>query len=311
MAPLLPRTLILGLLAGAIGAVALAWPDPATRIAAASRDLARFAIIALAVYQGFRILGALGLGAVKSALLTTLGALGLGMAVEVLEWLLGESISRVDLAMDVAACIAGLAASRVAMSGTARVRILNRAVALSVVCAAIVPFVLTVQSYAQRRANFPSLLDAARGADLRWLRGTPGSVQVGTVDAELAMHPGEPAFVVSLDRGKVPGLVMDEPYADWRGFSVLHVDLMNPGAMPLELVLTLDDRRGIELRDDHFIEVVRLTPRSRQVLRVELGAMRGVKSRRQFNLAEMDSVMLYSPQPVASTQLLVRRIWLE
>lgn len=299
------------LLAAAIGCAALLWPEPSTRLATAARDLARFLILAIAAFQGVRLLLAVGVRAAPAALLALLAVMALGTSVELLEWQAGEAFSRVDVAMDLAASLCGLAANSLRAAGAGRGRFTWLGVALSLVAGAVVPFALVAGSYAQRRASFPVLLDAGHHDDLDWIRPMPHPVRIEHFGALQSGAPAEPAFVVPLDAGPMPGLALDEPYSDWRGYHALVLDLFNPGDTPLDLILNVDDMRGSGEPGDRYDEAVHLPPRSGKVLRTSFDSISKALPHRRFAFEDMDIVMIYRPEPAAGERLLVRRMWLE
>ncbi len=299
-------------LAAGIGALALLAPEPNTLLASAVRDFARFLILALISYTAFRIVAALGFLRMWTALVITVASLSLGIGVELFEMSSGDGFSERDVAMDLAACVSGLAAGQWrSLGGRPEGRMAWFAMTLMLLLVAALPFGSTLQAYIERRANFPVLLDAQRDADLGWVRQMPEPVRIGPVDGALQREPGERAFIVPFDAGVMPGLAIDEPYGDWSGLRTLAIDLINPGDTMLDLILNVDDMRGSGEPGDRYDERVVLPPRSRKVLRTPLENMVRSIPHRRFALDDMDIVMIYRTGPAAGERVMVRRIWLE
>lgn len=294
------------------GAGALLWPEPNTLLAASARDFARFLILALMTYAGIRALVSLGLARVKASLITAGAALSLGVAVELAEMAAGSRFAVRDVAMDLAAGLCGLVASLVRLPGIGvgrRMAWLGLFILL--LLAAVSPFAQTLHAYVERNSAFPVLLDARRNEGLFWVRTMPAPVSIRPVDTRLQKELDELAFVVPLDEGGMPGLAIDEPYGDWRGYSTLALDLINPGDTALDLILNVDDMRGSGAPGDRYDERVLLAPRSRTILRTSLESIVRSIPHRRFALDDMDIVMIYRRGPANGEQLMVRRIWLE
>ncbi len=98
------------------------------------------------------------------------------------------------------------------------------------------PPLWTAAAYAQRWIQRPVLWQWRTPLD-DYFVSHAGS-QVDRVPAAACLSdPAAPvragqALRIALDSGRYPGLSLDEPYPDWRGYRTLLIDLANPGAEP-------------------------------------------------------------------------------
>jgi hypothetical protein len=116
-----------------------------------------------------------------------------------------------------------------------------------------------------------------------------------------------------LARTANPGLQLFEPEPDWRGHSVLKIDLVNPGDRSLRLVVRVHDAMHDQRHEDRFNRAFTLAPGSRRVLEIPIDDIESAPRGRPLDLSRVAAIGLFEgsrPAPVGAVFYLAR-IWLE
>ena len=125
-------------------------------------------------------------------------------------------------------------------------------------------------------------------------------------------RPGEPAALrLEFGSGARAALELTEAMPDWRGHSVLALDLTNPGPQPAHFILRVLDARHDWTHEDRLNLPVRIPARTRMTVRVALTAIESTPVRRRMDLADVANVMLFATAPLSGDVFYVSRIWLE
>lgn len=160
---------------------------------------------------------------------------------------------------------------------------------VSLLVAVAVPFLRVVDTYRQRNRAFPTLVALDGSSWERQFLSTGGADLVRGVGPSATGWAGGPTALLNLRPGTYSGLVLDEPYPDWRGFKRLVLPVFSDDDVPLTLTVRvhdawhnqrLDDRfnqRFVVTRGPHLIVIplddVRRAPRGREM---DLGRIRGI-----------------------------------
>ena len=115
-------------------------------------------------------------------------------------------------------------------------------VAISCVAIFVMPIVRMTRAYVHRNGQFPVLADFHSRIELYWTL----SVGVQSRDRRRRARGG-------VWRPKsFPGVAFHEPVPDWRRYKTLAIDVENPAAEPLKLVVRVHDRRHNRMFNDRF-----------------------------------------------------------
>jgi VanZ family protein len=181
-------------------------------------------------------------------------AVGLGVAVEVLQSLVGREASVGDVWADAVGALAGilLAAAR---ERAGRVALLIAGAALAALAGTAWPAlrlldVVRQRLHAGRLAGFEDALELDRW-DFRECRAT--RVREHATQGRFALR-------LALQPGRFPGAGLDSPPPDWSGHSRLAADVYLDGDSPLDLRVKVEDERHDGRLEDRFQRVVRLAP---------------------------------------------------
>ena len=147
----------------------------------------------------------------------------------------------------------------------------------------VIPTALTAAAYVQRYSRLPQLvqLDSALG---RRFLSAPEAHFVATTDGTLRVQP---------DRGRWPGISLEEVWPDWRAYSTLVIDLSNTGTRAFPIFVRIDDRRPDPHYRERYNQRFELAPRSRRVIRIPLSVIESAPTGSKMDLAHIDRIMLF------------------
>ena len=236
-------------------------------------------------------------------------ALGLGILVEVLQTLGGRPGSAYDVMTDAAGAASGLAlwhllrgrrdgwlAPVVAVAGCAVIAWDPGRVAMA---------------YAYRAGSFPVIAEFADWQDLTFIATNGTSDGIERLPARWATTGDERGLRVACDVRQAPVLHIYEPMADWRGYTVVALDLTNPVDHELRLTVRIFDDSGSFTRDEGSRRSLTVPPLTRATVRVPLAEAADTPARQRVDLARVARVMVIGrkvPEPIC---YYVSRIWLE
>jgi hypothetical protein len=243
----------------------------------------------------------------------------IGIAVEFLEGLQNRPPSAFDVMTDTAGAAAGLALwllwTRPRRNGTTT-RDRDLRWTLVAILLAAVTFVAwrpmqAAAAYAQRMAQFPVLAQFERTRDLYFVTPVGTATGLAALPAPWSQRPGERALRLAFDAAHPPAVQLVEPSPDWRGHSVVAVDLTNPGDTEIRLVFRILDATHDWTHADRFNLPLVLPPRTRTTVRVALAAVESAPATRRMDMTRIANVMLFGRDNPTTGELYVSRLWLE
>lgn len=246
-------------------------------------------------------------------------AVGLGILIEILQTVAHRPGQSFDVMTNAAGAAAGLGlwalferrrgamASRPAAVGSWW----PLAIALAGFTPVAWPVLHAARAYAHRASEFPTLVQFRKSLDLTFV--TTDGVGVGIVDMPLpwTQRAGERALRLGFDPLHAPALQIVEPSPDWRGYSVVAIDLTNPSDAEVRLTLRIHDATHDWSHEDRMNLPLLLAPGTRTTVRVSLAEVESAPAARRMALDRIANVMLFgSPSPEPGS-IYVSRLWLE
>jgi len=219
-------------------------------------------------------------------------ALGAGLALTVTAWLRHESFVTARPARWIAGAL----------------------IAVGVLLYAAPPL-WSAAAYAQRWVQRPVLWQWRTPLDEYFI--SDSNAQINRVPASACLAkpaaplPGGQALWIVLDAGPYPGLTLDEPYPDWRGYQTLAIDVVNPGAEPVPLSLRVDDAPHNHHYDDRYTGTFELPGRQRTRLHVALRDIEQTPSGRKLDLARIANLMIFRAGPAVGEAVCLLSIQLQ
>jgi hypothetical protein len=157
--------------------------------------------------------------------------------------------------------------------------------AVALLCGAliVIPTALTAAAYVQRASVLPQLvrLDSALG---RHFLVASQAHFVAITDGSLGVQP---------DRGRWPGLLLEDVWPDWRAYSTLVIDLSNTANQALWILVRIDDRRPDPHYRDRYNQQFELAPLSRRVIRIPVTEIEAAPTGSKMDLAHIQRIMLF------------------
>jgi hypothetical protein len=147
----------------------------------------------------------------------------------------------------------------------------------------VIPTALTTAAYIQRASLVPQLvqLNSALG---RHFLAASGAHMVATTDGSLLVQP---------DRGRWPGLLLEDVWPDWRAYSTLVIDLSNTDNQAFSILVRIDDRRPDPHYRDRYNQRFELAPTSRSVIRIPVTEIESAPSSSKMDLAHIQRIVLF------------------
>ena len=174
-------------------------------------------------------------------------------------------------------------ASRVAVHRYTATRLTLEAIALLSGGLIVVPTALTTVAYIQRGSRLPQLVQLNSRLGRHFLVASEAHVFPTRFDG----------LLVQPDRGRWPGVLLEEVWPDWRGYTALVIDLTNPGTQAFWVFVRIDDRRPDPKYKDRYNQQFQLAPQSRRAIRIPLAEIESGPTGPPMDLAHMQQIMLF------------------
>ncbi len=242
-------------------------------------------------------------------------AIALGVAVEIVQFFIGRDADPFDALQDALGIGATLSIHawlfRHHLNLGARQRKAVIAIALVTALWAMAPVAACAAAYWHRDRLFPVIADFRSPLDLYFIRaGEPPFARVG-LPAGVPGVRDQPTLRVPFGDHPWPGVVIEEPKPDWSGYQNLAVDISNPNASELTLLLTIHDRAYIGGKEDRYNRTFVVPAHERFILKTPLRDIEHGPEARTLNMRELWRVAIvqdrHSPQPA----FFLNRVWLE
>jgi len=225
------------------------------------------------------------------AVAAAIGALG-----EVLQGFApGRDPEWIDLGNDALGAAGGLAVYAL-WKETISLRVRAMLYAAAFVAAVVItaPLAIAARHYWQRWRQLPELATWSASAGHHFMRADAADSGVALLPARWERMPGELCYYVSpVAEGQWVGAGVREPWPDWREYSRLSFDLVNPVAQPIALVLRIDDVRHNHEYSDRYNAPLHVAGESRVTLKVNLDAIRRAPASRLMDMSSIALVLLF------------------
>lgn len=245
------------------------------------------------------------------------GSALLGVATELAQIPAGRDATVSDASRDVLGAFAFLVLFAAFDSGLPQRRAITRRTALVLLALPLLflvvkPGVDAAVAYARRADQFPALADFSTRLDDYFIQPNWSALALVSLPREYARQEGERALRVQFQRGPYPGVNFFEPAPDWSGYTTLALDIANPSASRLELVLRVHDAQHSQLYEDRFNKELYVAPQTRATLRVSLDEIRTAPRGRAMDMQRIAGFVLFTLETSPNVaEIYVTRIWLE
>jgi len=238
-------------------------------------------------------------------------ALVLGILIEVAQSLGGRPGSAFDVMTDAAGAAAGLALWSLFKRQPGNHPWPAIAIALAGITFVAWPPLQAAHAYAHRAVVFPTIVDFRGPEGLRFVTTEGSPAWIAALPAPWAQAVDERALRIRYDERHVAAMRIVEPQADWRGYSIVAVDVTNPAARELQLTFRVFDSAHNGNHSDRLNLPLVIPPQTRTTIRVALAAVESAPQGRSMDLARIADVMLFGRDGQPPAELYLSRIWLE
>jgi hypothetical protein len=201
------------------------------------------------------------------------------------------------------------AATLIAASGRRDLRAATRwalgGSAVAVVGWFLLPTLIAFADEARARRQFPVLADFSRPSEIT--RFTWSSIALPTLER---LEGGRGQLRLRLLPGMYPGLSFEYFPRDWRGWRALIVDCTNPEDPPVPLTVRIDDFAHNQAYSDRYTRTFVL-PAGRSTIRIPLSEVASAPHGRPFELARVNSVLLFVRELREAREVLIHEVRLE
>ena len=163
------------------------------------------------------------------------------------------------------------------------VKLTLEAVALLSGALIVIPTALTAAAYVHRASVLPQLVDLDSALGRHFLTASAAHF-VATPEGNLRVLP---------DRGRWPGLLLEEVWPDWRAYSTLIIDVSNPGDQAFSILVRIDDRRPDPHYRDRYNQQFELAPFSRRVIRIPVTEIESAPTGSKIDVAQVQRIILF------------------
>jgi hypothetical protein len=163
------------------------------------------------------------------------------------------------------------------------VRLSLEAVALLSGALIVLPTALTTAAYVQRALRLPQLVQLDSVLGRHFLVATEAHF-VATTEGGLRVQP---------ERGRWPGLSLEEVWPDWRAYSTLVIDVSNASDRAFPIAVRIDDRRPDPRQEDRYNQHFELAPLSRRVIRIPVAEIESAPTGSKLDLAHIQRIVLF------------------
>jgi len=167
------------------------------------------------------------------------------------------------------------------------------------------------RAYAHRAAVFPSIAEFRGAQDLVFVSTDGTQVAIEPLPGPWGQGPNDLGLRIAYDAQHPPAVQVMEPVRDWRGYSVIAVDITNPATSELRLTFRIFDARHDWSHEDRLNLPLLVAPQTRTTVRVALSAVEDAPAGRRMDMSRIANVMLFGKISTEPAEFYVSRIWLE
>jgi hypothetical protein len=175
------------------------------------------------------------------------------------------------------------------------------------VSAVLHPLGPVLASYAGRAGAFPVVVDLASTWQEPFIELEDAELFVGKGPDEWPRRSGKRVALLLLDGAPGAGVMIQEPFKDWTGFSILKINLYSTATQPITVNVRLEDSSRDLPFNERITYPLRVTPGVNDFY-VPLEAFRTAPSGREIDLSTVRRMGLFLAEPSEPLRLYVHRI---
>lgn len=171
------------------------------------------------------------------------------------------------------------------------------------------PLSICVAAYARRDVRFPTLFEACSSLDRYFVVAAGADVEILPI---VRSNPSCGDLRVSPGPKPYAGIMLEEPYPDWRSATSLVLDLDNPGDRDLPLAVRVHDRvHNLQFRD-RFNREFTLHAHEQLEFSIPIAEIEHAPAGRLMDLSRIAGIAVFRargdlPQPFDVVRIVLRR----
>jgi VanZ family protein len=162
----------------------------------------------------------------------------------------------------------------------------------------VAPISICLAAYARRDLRFPTLLEACSPLDRYFLGDGGADVNVVRSTGPTTSRCGS-ALRVQFGTATYAGIMLDEPYPDWRTARTLVLELRNPGELDLPLALRVHDRAHNFKFRDRFNREFTLRAHERLEIAIPIAEIEHAPAGRLMDLSRIAGIAVFRARALA------------
>ncbi|MGP0594259.1 VanZ family protein [Nitrospira sp. T9] len=174
----------------------------------------------------------------------------------------------------------------------------------------LIPVLTWSYAYWDRTARFPSLCQFSSVWEMMFVQATDSELRIVPPPVGWDKSRNDTVGHVMFYPEKYPGIRIDEPYPDWRGFSHFRVEVYSELPVAQSLTIRIEDAHRNHGYADRFNRVITITPGLNHI-HILLDDIRHAPLGRELDLSAISNVMLFAIRPPEEFSLYVDDIRLE
>jgi hypothetical protein len=147
----------------------------------------------------------------------------------------------------------------------------------------VIPTALTAAAYVKRALLIPQLAQFDSTLGRHFLVASEAQFAANT-DGSLRVQP---------NRGRWPGVLLEDVWPDWRAYSTLVIDVSNAATQVLPIQVRIDDRRPDPGYQERYNQHFEVAPLSRRVIRIPVAEIESAPTRIKMDLAHIRRIILF------------------
>lgn len=280
-----------------------------------------FGLVAILLLKGSRmVFPILSWPAIRHYMVAILGVLALALLTEALQSLSATRQAEVsDILLDLVGATCGLAlfftydrqlsGKYVQWQHFPRNAILRFCVVV-LLGVMLQPVVVWAYAYWDRASRFPSLLQFSSEWEMKFVRVSDSELQVVAPPNGWKKSAEDPVGQVVFHPKTYPGIRIDEPYPDWRGYANFQLDIFSEWPTPQSITIRIDDLHHNNEHSDRFNKAITISP-GLNPIQISLDAIRQAPVGRELDLTAIKTVLLFAVNPPEAFSLYLDNIRLE
>ncbi len=175
-------------------------------------------------------------------------------------------------------------------------RVLLHGCVVLVLCFTLGPVAEWALTYWDRANRFPTLMDFSSDWEMKFVKETDSELNVVMPPEGWQKSKDDLVGRVTFQTKKYPGIHLQEPYPDWRGYTHLTFDVYSELSHPQSIALRIDDLYYTNRYDDGFNRRVEILPGLNHI-NITIEDIRQAPVNRETDLSAMRKLLFFAVNP--------------